>query len=405
MNRKPLEGIKVVELGTHVAIPIAARMMADWGAEVIKIEPPSGEAYRTIGRIWSVPYDSDFNLLYNAMNTNKKSLCLDLKTAEGKKVMMKLLSEADVFLTNTRTLSLKKLGLDYEDIKDAFPRLINAYFTGYGENGPDKDRPGFDMAAYWARSGALTEWASAESIPSKPTPGFGDGTVGPILLSGILAALYQREKTGKGDKLSVSLFSSALWFNISGLLQSQFAPSYPRSRYSGQPHALAPLYKTKDGDWILMTTPDWEGKHEAVMKLVGMDEYINDERFSNVDEMRKHQPEVIHLFEEAFARTETNKILEGLAAMDIVHERLRNPGELCTDPQAWENGYLYEQTFESGKTAVMATNPVQFTNAGSADFNLAPQLGENSVEILRGIGYSEQEISALLENKAVMQKQ
>lgn len=239
-----LEGIKVIELGTHIAIPKAARLMADWGAEVIKVEPPKGEAWRTIGNSYGIPCDDDCNPIFQAANANKKSIAINLKDERGREVLFKLLENADVFLTNTRLNGLKKLGLAYEDIKDRFPRLIYTHFSGYGTKGPEKDRPGFDIAAYWAKAGMPLEWSTRESGPSRPLPGFGDSTVATVALSGILAALFNREKTGRGEFLKTSLYGCALWFNSCGIVQAQYQPegAYPRSRCN-QPTPYHIIYR------------------------------------------------------------------------------------------------------------------------------------------------------------------
>lgn len=402
---KPLEGLRVVEMGTHVAVPKAARMMADWGAEVIKVEPPRGEVWRTIGRVWSLPHSADNNVVFQNENANKKAISLNLKTQEGKDALLKLISTADVFLTNTRPVPLEGLGLDYESLKEKFPKLIYAHFSGFGDKGPDKDRAGFDVAAFWARCGVLVEWSPAESIPSKPTPGFGDGAVASALLAGILAALIKRDRTGEGEKISASLYGSALWYNGIGVIngQEKFGHVYPKQR-KRPVSPLSPLYKTKDGDWLLIAEQDWDGKHPDLFKLVHMDAYIGDERFKTIEDARKHMPEIVTLFDEHFGQMDTKTLMEGLSALDIVHEKLANPRDICKDPQAWENGFLYEQTMEDGSTVVLPTNPIHFESYGEVPFNLAPHLGEHTVDILKDIGYSDADIELLLKNKAAVQK-
>nr|WP_312576891.1 CoA transferase [Sedimentibacter sp.] len=402
---KPLEGVRVIEMGTHVAVPKAARMMADWGAEVIKVEPPKGEAWRTIGRAWQLPYQSDNNPVFQPENANKKSISIDMKTEEGKNIMHDLLSTADVFITNTRLKALKGLEMDYDAIKVKFPKLIYAHFTGFGDVGPDKDRAGFDTAAFWARSGALVDWSIKEGTPFKPQPGFGDGATGSILLSGILAALYKREKTGTGEKISISLYGSALWYNSTGIImgQPQYGHIFPKSRYAAF-SPFTPLYKTKDGDWILVSEANWEGRHADVMNLLGIPQYVGDERFSTIGAVRKNIVEAIKIFDEAYAQCETSHILDGLAKLDIVHEKLANPNDVYKDEQALANGYLRNITLENGDIVVLPTNPVKFDSVDEVDFNLAPQLGQDTINILKELGYSEEKINKIIENKIAIKK-
>ena len=157
---RPLEGIRVVELGTHVAAPVIARLCADWGADVIKVESPKGEAYRTVGSAWKLPAAEDNNPIFQPHNMNKRSLCLNLKTDEGREALMTLLERADVFVTNTRVQALERLGIGYEQIKERCPQLVYAVCTGFGMEGPDRDGPGFDSASFWGRGGMMAEWLS-----------------------------------------------------------------------------------------------------------------------------------------------------------------------------------------------------------------------------------------------------
>lgn len=402
---KPLEGIRVIELGTHVAIPKAARMLADWGAEVIKIEPPNGEPWRTIGRVWAMPYTADNNPLFQSENANKKSICLNLKTPEGKEAMMKLLGTADIFMTNTRPEPLEKLGFDYESLKEKLPKIIYAHFSGFGQKGKDKDRAGFDVAAFWARGGMPVEWTLDGNIPFKPHAGFGDGTVAAIILSGILAALYRREKTGLGEQLQTSLFAAALWYNSTGVAmgQPQYGHKYPKTRVQS-PHPLSPLYRTKDGDWILISEANWDGRIAGILGMLHLEQYIGDPKFMTVEAARKNQKEIIAIFDEAFAGMTTEEALAGLSALDVVHEKLANPSDLYKDEQAWDNGYLHNLKLESGNEVVLPNNPIQFSSMGPAEFNLAPHLGQDSTSLLKSLGYTDGQIAEMIANKAVVAK-
>lgn len=399
---KPLEGIRVVELGTHIAIPKAARLLCEWGAEVIKVEPPKGEGWRTIGNSYGVPHQNDCNPIFQAPNAGKKSIALNLKTEQGKEILLDLLKDADIFLTNTRLRGLKKLGLDYDEIKDRFPRLIYAHFSGYGDLGPDKDRPGFDIAAYWAKAGMPLEWSTKEGGPSRPLPGFGDSTVATVILSGVLAALYAREKTGQGEFINASLYGSALWFNSSGIVQAQYRSEgcYPLSRYD-QPTPYHIIYQTKDDDYFFFSIPTWDNNYEKLLTMMHLEQYIGDERFETLIACRQNMRFVAGVFDDAFRNMSTEEVRAGFYAMDCVFELVADPQAVPKDEQAWANGYLEKITMENGTDVVIPTTPIRFRNAEPTSFKLAPQIGENSVEILENLGFDRNEIDEAIKNGAV----
>jgi len=401
----PLAGIKVVELGSMVAVPKAARILADWGAEVIKVEPIKGEAWRVMGRAWKVPYDPDCNVLFQNENANKKSLALDLKTEQGKTVMKKLLSTADIFITNNRMKALIPLGLDYESTIKINPKLVFCSFSGYGENGPDKDRAGLDVASFWARSGMLVEWTYAGDTPFRPLPGVGDGASSYALVGGILAALHQRDTVGKGDKVSSSLLTVGLFANSSGIVlgQPQYGQKYPKSKFD-QPYPTSPLYKTADQDWVLVSEPNWNGRYADIMRMLKLDHFIGDPRFSTVQATWENMKFIVGEMEEAFAKMTTEEATDGLTELDIAHEVLRNPNDVYKDEQAWANDYLREITLENGHKTVMPTSPIQFESVPEREFNLAPQLGADSVDVLKDIGYSDAEIEAMHAENIVLVK-
>lgn len=397
-----LKGLRVVEIGTHVAVPMAARIMAAWGAEVIKIEPPKGEDYRVMGRTYNLPHSEDYNPMFQLGNANKKSLPLNLKAPEGREVLLKLLERTDILLTNTRHAALERLGLDYDNLKARFPRLIYAQFTGFGLTGPDKDRPGFDVAAFWARSGVLIEWANAESTPSKPMGGFGDSTAGSLLLAGILAALYKRERTGLGDRLDLSLYGAALWYNAIGVLmgQEQFGHQFPKSRYA-QYLPTSPLYKTKDGDWILISAWNWEDLADRLLTLFGLPQLAGNPSYTTFKGIKETMPQLVRMMEEAIGKVSTQTLTDGLRELDIVYEILANPAQLTKDPQAWENGYLREITFEGGERVAIPAMPLHFGSGPEVPFRHAPHLGQDSAAILAELGYSPADIQKLAADKTV----
>ncbi len=391
-----LEGIRVVELGTHVAIPKASRILSEWGAESIKIEPPKGEAWRTMGRLWNMPYAEDNNPILQSENANKKSLVLNLKDPDGKEALFKLLETTDIFMTNTRPKALRKLGIDYETIKARFPKLIYVTLSGYGEQGPSKDDPGFDIAAFWARSGVCLEWVEKGQKPFKPHPGFGDTSTSWSILAGILGALYNRTKTGKGEFIQTSLYANALWCNSSGIAMSQRGHTYPKAPEQGT-NPFSPLYQSMEGDWILISNSAYDTNMPDILRLIGLGHLAEDPDYIVLEKARAHLGEVIQALSVAFAKMHTADIMEGLHKLDIVNLKVRNPAEIVEDPQAWENGYLKEVTLECGDKIALPTCPISFENAEIEDFHLAPHLGAHTREILTSLGYSQEEIQSMID--------
>lgn len=263
MSNQILKGIRVVELGTHVAIPYCARELSDMGAEVIKIEPPKGESYRgKMGMLFQLPNKPGSDYVLTPYNVNKKSLCMNLKDADSKEALLKLLETADVFLSNTREMALEKLGLGLESLQQRFPRLVIGSVNGFGTVGPDKDRPGYDATSFWSAGGAIQEWSTQGSQVFKPFYGFGDSIAAAQLTAGIMSALYQREKTGKGDVVRVSLLAAGLWHNICGLLRYQAGHKFPKSFY----------------DPIVPLDPAVSGPHVSWDDFLSLGETVEDSR-------------------------------------------------------------------------------------------------------------------------------
>lgn len=401
---KPLDGIRVVELGTHVAVPAAARIMAEWGAEVIKVEGPAGDAWRYIGYAHGLPMKKDNNPNFQYGNSNKKDVCLNLKTPEGKEAMMKLLETADVFMTNTRLEALKKLGVDYDSIKKRFPRLIYAHLSGYGLEGPDCNSPGFDGAAFWARSGVLLEWTLEGDRPFKPCAGFGDNATGALFLAAVLAALHKRDQTGEGTEIEDSLYGTALWYNSLGVLKGEpcYGQKFPKTDMSF--HTLTPLRQTKDGDWFLIQDTKYDKNVDKYLEFFHLEDMKGVEGMMTVKDSCKHPEVALKAYNEAFARTSTKDLEEFLTANDVPFCKLMNPNDVTKDEQAWANGYLATRTMENGSEVVMSTIPVKFSDCETTEFKLAPQLGENNAEVLSELGYTAEQISKMEESGAIAKK-
>ncbi len=400
---RPLEGIRVVELGTHVAAPITARLMADWGADVIKVEPPKGEAYRTVGVSWKMPIKEDNNPILQVGNANKRSICLNLKDPAGKEALLKLLDTADVFVTNTRSQALERLGLGYNTVKERCPRLVYCVCTAFGLTGPDRDGPGFDTASYWGRGGMPAEWTVAENVPARPHPGFGDSTVASAMLASILACLFRREKTGKGDFVTASLYGTALWYNFHGIVEAQYpGHDVPLSRY-GAVRPLTPVYKSQDGKAFFIIEQWYEEKAVQFWTDLGLPELAADPAVCTYAGYNADKKKVIDLLDKKFAEIPYAKIDEVCSKMNMVHAVFATPKDALTDPQAWENNYLRKIKLECGEELIVPCTPVQFDSVPEADFNLAPHLGAHTKEVLMSLGYSAEEVDAMNASGAVKQ--
>ncbi|MGX7138868.1 hypothetical protein RV15_GL002593 [Enterococcus silesiacus] len=403
MERKlPLEGIKVVELGTHVAVPNATRFMADWGAEVIKVEGVRGEEWRVIGNSYYTPVADDENPIFTVQNANKEFIAIDLKNPDGMEIMKKLIREADIFISNVRLNSLKKMKLDYEAVKPLNPQIIYCHFTGFGYEGPDRNRPGFDMAAYWARSGAMSDWVSKGDYPIKPPGGFGDATVSANICSGILAALYARTQSGKGTFLTSSLYSSAIWYNSTGIVSTQekYGNVYPKDK--NQPvNPFSHIYKCKDEEYVIITVLDYNNSWEKMVTMLGFSEYLNDERFNTILAVRENMDEFIKIINHAFLKKDREEWCQLFDQADIVYEKLAHMSEVTKDPQAWENNFLTEVTFPNNNTAILPTVPIQFSEYEVTKYIPSGKVGRDSLEILQKLGYSEAEFAELVEKKAI----
>ena len=253
---KPLAGVKVVEMSTFVAGPVTARLLADLGAEVIKVERPEGDAWRVTG-VSYLPrrFSEAENPVFDIYNTGKKHLALNLKTPEGMEAFHKLLAEADVFITNTRPRALKRLGLAYEDIQEKYPALIYGILLGYGEEGPESEKPAFDTSAFWAKSGFLRDHGLVREdyAPVPPPYSMGDTITGYLLMGEICAALYRKKETGLGDYVRAGLYHNGIFTmgTMAIISQPPFGSTFPRDRLAwGAPSGD---YQCADGEWIFLS--------------------------------------------------------------------------------------------------------------------------------------------------------
>lgn len=405
---KPLEGVTVIDLTYFVAGPGTAKILADWGADVIKVEPSFGDPGRGTGGTMSAPTAKDCNPFYTAYNANKRGLSLNLKDPEGQAVLDRLLERADVFVSSYRTGALKRLGLDYDSLSKKHPHLIWAQINGFGDFGPARDNPGFDTVAFWARSGAMLDIAERDTSPINPPIGFGDATTSCSLSGGICAALYQKARTGKGCKVMVSLFAQAIWNNSALIVSTQYGDVYPKTRKN----AVSPVidsFQCSDGKWIFLSILEPDRYNDTLMKVLGREDLVGDPRFCTAAASKQNGPALIEIISSEFAKHTQDEMVELLTKADIAHERIQHVEEVLTDPQALENQYVVPVANLDGTVTKQAMSPVRFATAEPSSIEdiaptvdcQAPLVGQHSAELLREYGYTDEDIQRLTDAKVI----
>jgi crotonobetainyl-CoA:carnitine CoA-transferase CaiB-like acyl-CoA transferase len=395
-----LAGLKVVEYATYIAAPGAGGLMADWGAEVIKIEPPGGDPIR--GFFASIGSDLTDNPVFDLDNRGKRSIIIDTSKEEGRDIVRKLVAEADVFITNVRPGGLTRAGLDYAALSALNPRLIYANVTGYGLEGPDVDRAGFDIAAFWSRSGWARLTAPKGVDPFPIRTGVGDHVTSLATVAGILAALHGRTATGRGQHVDASLMRTGTYTLGSDMaIQMRFgrlASTKPREEAI---NPLANFFKCRDGRWLTIVprqgNADWKG-YCAALEL---GELEHDPRFAKSRARSENRGAVIDLLDAAFAKRDFADIASSLDAADLVWAPVQSPAETVVDPQFIASGGVTQIQTEDGRSLASPSGPVRFAGHQDATKASVPTPGRDARTVLSSAGLSTAEIEALIDSGVV----
>lgn len=400
-NQKPLEGITVVELALFVAAPSAARMLADWGATVIKIESPKGDPMRFMGKLVSMPIDDEKeNPAYDQQNAGKKGIVLNLKSEKGREAVHRLLKKADVFITNNRQDALERLGLSYEQLSGEYPALVYGQVSGYGETGPDKDKPGYDFTAYYARGGISGTLYEKGTSPLLTVAGFGDTQVGLCLASGVCAALVKAKLTGQGEKVSVSIYQTAVFCMGHLIASAQYGKNpYPRSRMDIA-NPLQNAYETKDGRWLQGAVNDFDNRIREVLHLIGRDDLAQNEEFCHFERISTHSKDLIAELDKTFKEKDIDDWLNIFRKADLPFDKEVLWEEILTDPQAWADNILchvdgYPEREGMGTERTLVRTPVKFREAGLPEYRKGPRIGEHTEAVLKELGFSREEIDSM----------
>lgn len=404
--KRPLEGIKVVEMATFIAVPAVGRILADLGAEVIKIESAKGDNLRYTAPNEGRPSDPHEDINFDLENGGKKGIVVDLRTDKGHEILFKLLDDADVFLTNWRPQALARKNLTYDDLKGRYPSLVYASLTGYGEKGPDKDLPGFDYTAFFARSGWSGSLYQKGTVPSNLIPALGDHQGALALTVGVLAALFRAKTTGKGEKVTTNLLHTAVWVQSFQIQGAQYGNefggvSYPFDRRDNQ-LPYQPAVQTKDGRFLQVMGPNFGIYYSLIMKAIGREDVLDDPVLSDQKEMIRigRVGEAYDIIQEGFKQKTAAEWAPILTELDIPFALCKTYDEVVSDEQAWANDVFCKADYPRGPKAMVRT-PIDLEETPLPEYEKAPLLGADTVSVLEGLGYDQSEIQAMIDDKTV----
>jgi crotonobetainyl-CoA:carnitine CoA-transferase CaiB-like acyl-CoA transferase len=392
-------GLKVVDLASFIAGPGAAVILSDFGADVIKVEPPAGELWRHGHQIPPQPQAKD-PYTWHLANRNKRGITLDLKSSSAQPVLQRLVKWADVLIVNTPHPARKRLKLEYDDVVQYNPRLVYADLTGFGEKGPDAELPGFDITSYWARSGLLSMTRDAGAPPTWPVAGSGDNATAVGLYSAIVTALYRRERTGKGAYVTTSLLAEGVWSaSVSiqaALCEAKFFGLHDRKNPA---NAAMNVYRTADDTWfVLLVTPD---KVAVVAEALGRKDLLTDPRFSDPAKLVMNMPQLTAILDEIFAAQPMSYWQQVFQGVNVTFGVVRGPQEVINDPQLPLNEIVVPLEGAPGKLTSTISSPIQVHGVKKVSARRAPDLGEHNESVLQELGFSANDIGALLSSGAL----
>jgi crotonobetainyl-CoA:carnitine CoA-transferase CaiB-like acyl-CoA transferase len=398
-NDNIFSGLKVVDLASFIAGPSAAVILSDFGADVIKVEPPNGDLWRIANHLPPQPVSEDA-YPWHLANRNKRGIALNLKSPSAQQVLEKLVKWADVLIVNTPHPARARLKLEYQDVVQWNPRLIYADITGFGDKGPDANLPGFDITSYWARSGLLSMTRDAGAPPTWPVAGSGDNATAVGLYSAIVTALYRRERTGEGAHVTTSLLAEGVWSaSVSiqaALCDAKFFGLHDRKNPA---NAAMNVYRAKDDTWfVLLITPD---KLAAVAKAIGRPDLLTDPRFSDPAKLMANMPQLSAILDETFCAEPMAHWYEVFNGVHVTFGAVRGPQEVIKDPQLQANDIIVPLNGAGGKLTSTISSPLQVHGVAKVPATRAPKIGEHNDEVLRQLGFSATEIDGLRASGAI----
>ncbi len=397
-----LAGVRVVELATVVMAPSACAILSDFGAEVVKIEPPgAGDPYRGFHDLPGMP-DSDIPYCFLLDDRNKKSVVIDLKQEAGQDLAHRLIETADVFLTNCHNSVLDALRMDWGRLREINPRLVFAHGTGYGHTGPEAEKPGYDQVCYWARSGLVATFFPVEGHLGSLGCGTGDHPTGVSLFSAVLLGLMKRDRTGAGCYVTTSLLSAGVWANACAiqarLVGAEFHAKRPREETMnfGQIY-----YRTRDERLVKLSIIDQDRDWARFCGALDRPDLVADERFCRMAERLQNMPALVALLDTEFAKRDFAEWSDRLAAAEIPYSLVANVNDIVEDEQLEAIGMFRELDDPRYGRLRTVDSPMLVEGETKAPPRPAPELGEHTGDLLRELGLEAQEIASLAEAGAV----
>jgi len=393
----PLDGIRVVEVANWLAAPLGAAVLADMGAAVVKVEAPQGDAVRG----FQAPGASAEHL-FNLYNRGKRGITANLDHPDGRAVVRRLVERADVFITNLTPTRVERYELTYDALAARNPRLIYANLTGYGVHGPERDRLGFDYAAFWARSGIMGIIGPEHGPPPLQRPGMGDHTTGVVIACGVLAALLDRQRTGRGQQVNFSLLNSGLWVLATDIQMALVtSSSMPRHNREAPPNPIWNTYRCADGRWILLVMIQADRYWPKFCAAIERPDLEHDPRFNSMTARQAHNAELVRILDAVFATATLKEWGERLDRHGAIWAPVQTLAEATNDPQARANGYFTAIEHPSLGRMETLQAPFRFGVSEVTVRGPAPELGQHTEEVLLELGYSWEEIVALRDRGAI----
>ena len=394
-----LDGVRVIEASMHAFAPSSAAVLADWGADVIKVVPPDLADPMKGTPIAGLP-DKDVGVafMWEIMNRGKRCVGLDVSTDDGHAILLDLVRDADVFITNLLPGARQRFHLDTDDLFAVNAGLIYGRASGHGDRGPEREAGGFDHTDFWARTGIghAASMVAGEFVP-QAGPALGDLSSGAFLAGGIAAALFRRERTGRGAVVDVSLLSSGMWAFAPGVVASQLygVETIPRLRHSDLPNPLVAGYVTRDGRIIYFAGVQTERHFENFCEIIGRPDLPRDERFATASARAANAADCIKVLDEIFATRDLAEWTEVLRGLSTPWTVVQTAAEAAVDPQVRANAYVVD----TGASPVVAS-PAQFDEVPPT-LGPAPDHGEHTEEVLLALGRDWDEILRLKESRVV----